>query len=122
MTDVCLISVVDDDESLRESLEGLLKSLGYGVEVFSSADNFLSSKALAKTNCLVLDVRMPGMSGLELQRELTGQRAKIPIIFITAHGDEDVVSRVITDGSVDCLLKPFSEDSLLNAISLALSG
>ena len=122
MTDVCLISVVDDDESLRESLEGLLKSLGYGVEVFSSADNFLSSKALAKTNCLVLDVRMPGMSGLELQRELMGQRAKIPIIFITAHGDEDVVCRVNTDGAVDCLLKPFSEDSLLNAISLALSG
>ena len=83
---------------------------------------FLSSKALAKTNCLLLDVHMPGMSGLELQRELTGQRAKIPIIFITAHGDEDVVSRVITDGSVDCLLKPFSEDYLLNAISLALSG
>jgi FixJ family two-component response regulator len=122
MTDVSLISVVDDDESLRESLEGLLKSLGYGVEVFSSADSFLSSKALAKTDCLILDVRMPGMSGLELQRELMAQRSKIPIIFITAHGDEDVVSKVMADGAVDCLLKPFSEDSLLNAISLALSG
>jgi FixJ family two-component response regulator len=90
--------------------------------VFSSADSFLGSKALAKTNCLILDVRMPGMSGLELQRELMDQQSKIPIIFITAHGDEDVVSRVMADGAVDCLLKPFSEDSLLNAISLALSG
>jgi FixJ family two-component response regulator len=97
-------------------------SLGYGVEVFSSADSFLSSKASSKTNCLILDVRMPGMSGLELQRELMRQRAKIPIIFITSHGDEDVVSRVMADGAVDCLLKPFSEDSLLNAICLALSG
>jgi FixJ family two-component response regulator len=81
MTDVCLISVVDDDESLRESLEGLLKSLGYGVEVFSSADNFLSSKALAKTNCLILDVGMPGMSGLELQRELDGSVGQNPDYF-----------------------------------------
>jgi FixJ family two-component response regulator len=76
-----LISVVDDDESLRESLEGLLKSLGYGVEVFSSADNFLSSKALAKTNCLILDVGMPGMSGLELQRELDGSAGQNPDYF-----------------------------------------
>ena len=74
MNDVSLISVVDDDESLRESLEGLLKSLGHGVAVFSSAESFLSSKALAKTDCLILDVRMPGMSGPELQRELISRR------------------------------------------------
>ena len=122
MNDVSLISVVDDDESLRESLEGLLKALGYGVKVFSSAESFLGSKTLAQTHCLILDVRMPGMSGPELQRELAGQRIQIPTIFITAHGDEDVVSRVMADGAVECLLKPFSEESLLNAITLALSN
>jgi FixJ family two-component response regulator len=122
MTDVSLISVVDDDESLRESLEGLLKSLGHGVAVFSSAESFLSSEVLAKTDCLILDVRMPGMSGPELQRALTSRREDIPIIFITAHGDEDVIARVMADGAVDCLLKPFSEYSLLKAISQALSG
>jgi FixJ family two-component response regulator len=122
MPDVSLISVVDDDESVRESLLGLLKSLRYAVRVFSSARSFLNSDATSKTGCLILDVRMPGMSGPELQRELARNRLKIPIIFITAHLDEDVRSRVLADGAVDCLLKPFSEDSLLNAISLALSS
>jgi FixJ family two-component response regulator len=122
MTEVSFISVVDDDQSLRESLEGLLKSLQYGVEVFSSAESFLCSKALAKTKCLILDVRMPGIGGPDLQRELMDRRPQIPIIFITAHGDEDVVSRVMADGAVSCLLKPFSEESLLQAISVALSG
>ena len=122
MNDVSVISVVDDDESLRESLEGLLKALGYGVKVFSSAESFLGSKILAQTRCLILDVRMPGMSGPELQRELAGQRIEIPTIFITAHADEDVVSRVMADGAVECLLKPFSEESLLSAITLALSS
>ena len=121
-TEISLISVVDDDESLRESLEGLLKSLGYDTTVFSSAESFLSSESLAKIACLILDVRMPGMSGPELQRELISRRRNIPIIFITAHGDEDVVARVMADGAVDCLLKPFSVDSLLKAISRALPG
>jgi len=120
MTDVSSISVVDDDESLRESLEGLLKSMGYSVNVFSSAEGFLSSQALTKTNCLILDVRMPGMSGPELQQKLKTLGHRVPIIFITAHGDDDVIARVMADGAVDCLLKPFSEDSLLNAIGLAL--
>jgi FixJ family two-component response regulator len=119
-TDAALISVVDDDESLRESLEGLLKSLGYGVEVFSSAEGFLSSDALEKTDCLILDVRMPGMSGPDLQKWLMENQNRVPIIFITAHGDEDVISQVMADGAVDCLLKPFTEDSLLSAISLSL--
>ena len=119
-TDTALISVVDDDESLRESLEGLLKSLGYGVEVFSSAEGFLNSDALEKTDCLILDVRMPGMSGPDLQRWLMENQNLVPIIFITAHGDEDVISRVMADGAVDCLLKPFTEDSLLSAINLSL--
>ena len=120
MTDASSISVVDDDESLRESLEGLLKSMGYSVSVFSSAEAFLSSQALRKTDCLILDVRMPGMSGPELQQKLKTLGHRIPIIFITAHGDDDVIARVMADGAVDCLLKPFSEDSLLNAIGLAL--
>ena len=120
MTKPFLISVVDDDESLQESLDGLLKSLGHSVAVFSSAESFLNSEAPAVTDCLILDVRMPGMSGPELQRELVTRQWKVPIIFITAHGDDDVISRVMADGAVDCLLKPFSEDSLLNAISLAM--
>ena len=121
MSDASLISVVDDDESLRESLEGLLTSLGYSAEVFSSAESFLNSKFLAKTDCLILDVRMPGMSGPELQRALMARKCRIPIIFITAHGDKDVISRVMADGAVDCLLKPFGEEPLLNAISMALA-
>jgi FixJ family two-component response regulator len=122
MTEVSLISVVDDDESLRESLEGLLKSLGHAVAVFSSAESFLSSKARAESDCLILDVRMPGMSGPELQRELIYRGQRVPIIFITAHADEEVIARVMADGAVGCLLKPFSEDSLLKAINQALSG
>jgi FixJ family two-component response regulator len=122
MNDIFLISVVDDDESLRESLEGLLKSMGYSVKVFSSAESYLNSQALAKTKCLILDVRMPGMSGPELQRELMSRKLQIPIIFITAHGDEEMISRVMGDGAVDCLLKPFSEESLLKGINVALSA
>jgi FixJ family two-component response regulator len=121
MTNPSVISVVDDDESLRESLEGLLKALGYAVEVFSSAESFLGSDALAKTKCLILDVSMPGMSGPELQRELMSRGEPIPIIFITSRADEDVVSRAMADGAVACLLKPFTEDALLKAISLSLS-
>jgi FixJ family two-component response regulator len=122
MANSSFISVVDDDESLRESLEGLLKSLGYAVEVFASAESFLNSGALARTDCLILDVRMAGMSGPELQVELIRRGVTVPIVFVTAHGDEQVGVRVMIDGAVACLLKPFSEQSLLNAISRALSG
>src|SRR5690242_15598282 len=121
MTKVPLISVVDDDESLRESLKGLLRSLGYGHAVFSSAESFLESDALATADCLILDVCMPGMSGPQLQRELIARGQKIPIIFITAHGDENA-ARLKAAGAVDCLLKPFSEESLLKAIDRALSS
>jgi len=117
-----MISVVDDDESLRESLEGLLRSLGHPVEVFSSAESFLGSDAIVKTKCLILDVSMPGMSGPDLQRELKSRGETVPIIFITSRADEDVVSRVMADGALACLLKPFTEDSLLKAISLSHSG
>jgi len=120
MISVSLISIVDDDESVRESLEGLLKSMGFRVETFALAGDFLSSSALHATDCLILDVRMPGMSGPELQRKLIASQHSVPIIFITAHGDEAVRARVLGDGAVDCLLKPFNEDVLLNAVHAAL--
>ena len=120
MISVSLISVVDDDESVRESLEGLLKSMGFRVEAFALAMDFLNSQALEATDCLILDVRMPGMSGPELQRKLIASQHSIPIVFITAHGDEAVRARVLGDGAVDCLLKPFTEDALLNAVHAAL--
>ena len=120
MISVSRISVVDDDESVRESLEGLLKSVGFTVEAFALATDFLNSQALQNTDCLILDVRMPGMSGPELQRKLIASRHAIPIVFITAHGDEAVRARVLGDGAVDCLLKPFNEDALLNAVHAAL--
>ena len=122
MTDTSKISVVDDDESIRDSLESLLKSLGHSVEKFSSAEGFLNSESAHKTDCLILDVRMPGMSGAELQGELKRRGLRIPIIFITAHSDPEVVERVLKSGATDCLLKPFTEEVLLRAISRALSG
>ncbi len=115
-----LISVVDDDDSVRESLQGLLESLGFNVETFSSAHAFLSSDYVARTDCLILDVRMPGMRGPDLQRELLRRGNRVPIVFITAHGEEDIRPRVLSDGAVDCLLKPFSEESLLQAIRTAI--
>jgi FixJ family two-component response regulator len=120
MNSVSLISIVDDDESVRESLEGLLKSVGFRVEAFALATDFLDSQALDSTDCLILDVRMPGMSGPELQRKLIANQHSIPIVFITAHGDEAVRGRVLGDGAVDCLFKPFTEDALLNAVNTAL--
>jgi FixJ family two-component response regulator len=99
----------------------LLTTLGYRVEAFASAGSFLGSAALAKTDCLILDVCMPRMSGPDLQQELARRHHDIPIIFITAHGDEDAVTRVVGDGAVDCLLKPFGEEALLNAVGKALA-
>ncbi len=106
-----LISVVDDDDSMRESLRGLLRSVRFGVEVFASAEEFLSSDRVRETDCLILDVRMSGMSGLELQRQLLASQPEIPIVFITAHGDEGLRSQALKGGAVDYLLKPFSEGS-----------
>jgi FixJ family two-component response regulator len=119
---VPLISVVDDDDSIRESLRGLLESLGFAVETFPSAQAFLDSKWLPITDCLILDIRMPGMRGPDLQRELCRLGYEIPTVFITAHGDEDVRPRVLSEGAVDCLLKPFSEAALLGAIRKALAA
>ena len=115
-----LISVVDDDESVRESLPDLLREFGFAAEAFSSAEEFLASECLGQTKCLVLDVAMPGMSGPDLQQELTRRREEIPIVFITAHRDENVRPRLLERGAVECLFKPFSETALLEALNAAL--
>ena len=123
MTPTPLVSIVDDDESVRESLRGLIRSIGLGVQTFASAEDFTRSAQLENTDCLILDVRMPGMSGLDLQRELVASERDIPIIFITAHGsDEGVRARALRDGAVAYLSKPFSEDALLDAVNAALSA
>ena len=115
-----LISVVDDDESVRESLPDLLRELGFAVQAFSSAEEFLASDYLGQTRCLVLDVAMPGMTGPDLQHELARRRQEIPIVFITAHRDEDVRPRLLARGAAACLVKPFSETALLDALNAAL--
>jgi FixJ family two-component response regulator len=116
-----LVSVVDDDESVRESLRGLIRSVGLRVQTFASAEEFSNSEQLERTDCLILDYCMPGMSGLDLQRHLALSRRDIPIIFITAHGsDESVRARALRGGAVAYLIKPFSEDSLLRAVNTAL--
>ena len=122
MADLPLISIVDDDASVRKSLQGLIRSVGYIVKAFASAEEFLNSEHIHITNCLILDVRMPGMSGLELQRELATDGCEIPLIFITAHGNEVARSQALRNGAVDYLFKPFSEESLLDAIQVALSS
>ena len=115
-----LVSVVDDDESVRESLPDLLREFGFAARTFSSAEEFLSSDSIEQTNCLLLDVAMPGMSGPDLQQELRIRRQEIPIVFITAQRDEAVRSRLIEQGAVECLFKPFSETALLDALNAAL--
>jgi FixJ family two-component response regulator len=115
-----LVSVVDDDESVRESLPDLLRQFGFAAEAFSSAEAFLASDLVGETSCLLLDIAMPGMSGPDLQQELTHRRQTIPIVFITASGDGTVRSRLLEDGAVECLFKPFSETALLDAVNAAL--
>jgi FixJ family two-component response regulator len=115
-----LITVIDDDESVRESLPDLLKEFGFEAQTFSSAEDFLASESIAETRCLVLDVAMPGMSGPDLQQELTRRDQSIPIVFITAQRDEGVRPRLIAQGAVDCLFKPFEAADLLQALNTAL--
>jgi FixJ family two-component response regulator len=114
-----LISVVDDDESVRESLPDLLREFGFSAQAFSSAEEFLASDWLGQTRCLILDVTMPGMSGPDLQQELARRRQEIPIVFITAHRGEAVRPRLLANGAVECLFKPFSEAALLDALNAA---
>ena len=120
MIETALISIVDDDESIREAIQSLLRSVGFRAKTFASAEQFLQFDQIENTACLILDVRMPGMSGLELQRRLMATQCHIPIVFVTAHGDEEVRSRALQEGAVEFLLKPFSEEALLNAIQAAL--
>jgi len=122
MVTLPLITVIDDDESVRESLPDLLKEFGFEARTFSSAEDFLASQSIAETRCLVLDVAMPGMTGPDLQRELKLREQTIPIVFITAHRDEAVRPRLIAQGAVDCLFKPFEPTDLLQALNTALQA
>jgi FixJ family two-component response regulator len=114
-----LVSVVDDDESVRESLPDLLREFGFAVRAFASAEEFLASDCVGDTNCLILDIAMPGMSGPALQLELSRRERAIPIVFITAERDESMRPRLLQAGAVDCLFKPFSETALLEALGAA---
>jgi FixJ family two-component response regulator len=117
-----LICIVDDDQSVRESLARLIRSVGFGVRVFGSAEDFLEAGPEFKPDCLVLDIRMPGMSGIELQRELASAKRPLPVIFITAHGSgEHVRANAMRAGAVDYLLKPLKEEEVLSAIDTALN-
>ena len=118
--DRLLVSVVDDDGSVRESLPDLLKQFGFAARAFSSAEEFLASDCVDQTRCLLLDVAMPGMTGPDLQQELIRRRQAIPIIFITGDSDMIVRQRLIEQGAVECLFKPFSETTLLEALNAAL--
>ena len=115
-----LIAVVDDDISVRESVESLLKSVGFLVNTYSSAEEFMGSPRLGVADCLILDVRLDGMSGPDLQRELRTAGNSIPIVFVTAHETEALRERMMADGAIDCLLKPFTDDTLLDAVEIAL--
>ena len=116
-----LVSVVDDDESMREALPDLLRQFGFAAEAFASAEAFLASEFVSETNCLLLDVAMPGMSGPDLQQELTRRRQRSPIVFITAYVDASVLRPLLARGAVRCLVKPFSDAALLDAVGAALT-
>jgi FixJ family two-component response regulator len=120
MTPRSLVSVVDDDESVRESLPDLLREFGFTAQSFSSTEEFLASECVGQTNCLILDVAMPGISGPELQLELKPRGQHIPIVFISANRDEAVRPRLLAQGAVACLFKPFSDTALLEALNRAL--
>jgi FixJ family two-component response regulator len=114
------VAVVDDDESVRESLTDLLKEFGFAVQVFSSAEEFLASESIGDISCLLLDIAMPGMTGLDLQRELKVRRYEIPTIFITAQKDEAARARAFEQGAAEFLLKPFSDTALLEVLNKAV--
>jgi FixJ family two-component response regulator len=120
MPRIPLISIVDDDDAIKSSLENLIRSVGLRAQGFSSAQAFLGSNQVHETGCLILDVRMPGMSGLELQRQMIVANSRMPIIFITAHRDDDRRAQALEAGAVAFLYKPFYEEELLNALDAAL--
>jgi FixJ family two-component response regulator len=120
MTTRALVSIVDDSESVRESLPDLLRHSGYDAQTFASAEAFLASETMSETSCLILDVGLPGVSGPELQQELIRRRYDIPIVFITGQGDQSIRARLVARGAAACLLKPFSDTALLDAVEAAL--
>jgi FixJ family two-component response regulator len=115
-----LVAIVDDDQSVRESLPYLIKVPGFSSRVFRSAEGFLASDCVGQTRCLVLDVAMAGMSGPDLQQELTRRGYRIPIIFITAQNDERLRAHLLEQGAVACLFKPFSDTAMLEALTAAV--
>jgi FixJ family two-component response regulator len=120
MPRVLLISIVDDDEAFRNSPDDLIRSIGFRTQGFPSSEAFLSSNRARDTACLILDVHMPGMNGLDLQRQIVAANWQIPIIFITSHADDDARPRALEAGAVAFLYKPFREEELLDAIDAAL--
>ena len=120
MSRVPLISIVDDDEPLRIALDDLVRSAGFRAQGFPSAEAFLSSPHARDTACLILDVRMPGMSGLDLQRKMVAANWQVPIVFITSHADDDARARALQAGAVGFLYKPFRDDDLVKAIETVL--
>jgi FixJ family two-component response regulator len=120
MSEIPLIAVVDDDAAIREAVQSLLRSMGFWAEAFASAQDFLQSGRLPEMACLIVDVRMPRMSGLALQQQLTTAQCPIPIIFITAHGYAETRARALRAGAVAFLDKPFSDEALLQAVEAAL--
>src|SRR6267154_4304010 len=117
-----LVAIVDDDDSMRSALQGLLKSVGLRSQAFASAEEFLKSGQQQQTACLIADIRMPGMSGLELQAKLNAERCRIPTIFITAHGDTKMRMQALRAGAVEFLAKPFDDEVLLESVRAALES
>ena len=117
-----LVAIVDDDDSVRVALEGLLKSVGLPARAFESAEEFIKSGQQGQTACLIADIRMPGMSGLELQKRLNAEGCRIPIVFITAHGDAKMRMQALRAGAVEFLAKPFDDEALLESVRAALES
>ena len=117
-----LVAILDDDELMRGALQGLLKAVGLPAQAFASAEEFLKSDERQQAACLIADIRMPGMSGLELQAQLNNERCRIPIIFITAHGDEKMRMQALRAGAVEFLAKPFDDEVLLESVRAALEN
>ncbi|HSY98458.1 MAG TPA: response regulator [Terriglobales bacterium] len=117
-----LVAIVDDDDSMRSALHGLLQSADLPAQAFASAEEFLNSGQQHQISCLIADIRMPGMSGLELQAQLNADRCRIPIIFITAHGDEKMRMQALRAGAVEFMAKPFNDEALLESVRAALES
>jgi len=117
-----LVAIVDDDDAVRIALEGLLRSAGLTARAFESAEKFIESGQQLHTACLITDIRMPGMSGLELQAKLNAEHCRIPIVFITAHGDTQMRMQALRAGAVEFLAKPFNDEALLETVGAALEN